>query len=454
LLPWTTNAAGGFAATTVGAWQNHTPRGRPAARLRARECRAAGTILLAVVSAAIVGCASPRPPEGATVRGQQGPRSALLDLGRIASADPAAGSAKRVGAPANDRPCPRCGKVHPTGMHAARRPRLQRNRPTEVPGATPRPGRLLPDVSLCGLNIPSGADARPPSSKPPSVDPSPSLLSPPSLESILPGVSPSELPVVSALVPSNDRQWEPDQEILPRADFHGDKVTVRNIRNCSYLTEFTYTLDYYDETYDLGDLQSVDFIVVPFAETAALAHTMLSFGFAGDRYLAVSVEIRREEGEQYSPLKGLLNQYELMYVVADERDLILLRTIHRLVDVHIYRAKATPEQARSLFVDVMRRVNKLHDEPEFYNTITNNCTTNIVEHINRLAPGTVPYDYHVLLPGYSDRLAYDLGLLDTDLSFERLRERSRVNYLSYVHRDSRDFSRRIREALRRTAGRR
>lgn len=261
-------------------------------------------------------------------------------------------------------------------------------------------------------------------------------------------IVPSDMPVVSALLPSNDRNWEPDQAILPRATFHGDRVTVRNIRNCSYLDEFSYTLDYHTETYDLSELESVDFIVVPFAETPALAHTMLSFGFAGDRYLAVSVEIRREKGEEYSPLKGLLNQYELMYVVADERDLILLRTNHRLVDVHLYRAKATGEQARALFVDVMKRVNKLYEEPEFYNTITNNCTTNLVEHINRLAPGTVPYDYHVLLPGYSDRLAYDLGLLETDLPFERARQRSRVNYVAYLHRDAPDFSRRIRQALR------
>ena len=137
--------------------------------------------------------------------------------------------------------------------------------------------------------------------------------------------------------------------------------------------------------------------------------------------MGVSVEIRKERGEAFNPMKGLLRQYELMYVVADERELILRRVLFDLCDVYVYRTPAKPEQARALFCDVMRRVNKLADRPEFYDTLTNNCTTNIRNHINRLEPDEVPYDYRVLLPGYSDRLAYDLGLLATDRSFEETR---------------------------------
>ncbi len=157
------------------------------------------------------------------------------------------------------------------------------------------------------------------------------------------------------------------------------------------------------------------------------------------------MEIRREQGETFGPLKGFFNQYEIMYVVGDERDLIELRTNYRLDDVYVYRARATPDQARRLFIDVMNRVNKLVYEPEFYNTLTNNCTTNIRDHINRLNPDRVPYDYRVLLPGFSDQLAYDLGLLETDASFPETRLRSRVNYLAYLYRDSPDFSVRIRQ---------
>ena len=172
---------------------------------------------------------------------------------------------------------------------------------------------------------------------------------------------------------------------------------------------------------------------------------MLSFGFAGRDYLAVSVEIRKEQGESFGPLKGFFRQYEIMYVLGDERDLLALRTNHRLDDVYVYRARATRQQVRELFLDVIRRVNKLSVEPEFYNTLTNNCTTNIRNHINRLSADRVPYDYRVLLPGYADRLAYDLGLLQSDGSFEETKRRARVNYLAFLHRDSPNFSVRIRQ---------
>jgi hypothetical protein len=146
------------------------------------------------------------------------------------------------------------------------------------------------------------------------------------------------------------------------------------------LSENDYIVRHYDKTFDLNRLDSVDFLVVPFKEAPNLAHTMLSFGFGGNDYLVVSVEARMEEGQSYSPVKGLMRQYELMYVVADERDVIPLRTKHRDVDVYLYRTRATPEQARMLLVDMMARVNKLAFEPEFYDTFTNNCTTNIVPH--------------------------------------------------------------------------
>lgn len=248
-------------------------------------------------------------------------------------------------------------------------------------------------------------------------------------------------------VASNTRNWSPDQAVLATADFVGDEITVHNIRYCTYRTTSDYSVDYYDRTIQLHSVQNVDFIVVPFAESPSLAHTMLSFGLDDGTYVAVSVEVRKREGDQYRPVLAMLPLYEIMYVVGDERDLIKLRTNYRMDEVFVYRTRATPRQAQQLFVNVMRRVNKLAQEPEYYNTITNNCTTNIRRHINELAPDRVKYDYRVLLPGYSDRLAYDLGLLDTELTFEETRQRARVNYLAYLHRDSPDFSREIRAGL-------
>ncbi len=244
--------------------------------------------------------------------------------------------------------------------------------------------------------------------------------------------------------PSNDRDWSPEQARLAHAEFLGEKVKVHNIRHCTYHSVDDCLVRYNDKTFDLRNLRTVDFIVVPFEDLPNVAHTMLSFGFSDGEYLAVSVEIRKERGEEYNPAKGILRQYELIYNVADERDLFQKYALHYMYNVYVYRTRATPEQARMLFVDVMTRVNKLVEQPEFYDTLTNNCTTNIRQHINRLKADRIPYDYRVLLPGHSDRLAYDLGLLQTDVSFEETQQRARINYQAYVHRDSPSFSTLIR----------
>lgn len=257
----------------------------------------------------------------------------------------------------------------------------------------------------------------------------------------------NERPFLKSLIPSNDRDWTPDQAVLPTAEFRGRQVAVRNIRNIRYRTIDDFDVHYYDRTFDLDRITSVDFIVVPFNDTPGIAHTMLSFGFDHRDYLGLSVEIRKERGEKYSPIKGFFRQYELMYVLADERDLILKNCMQWRANVYIYRTKAGPDQARKLLVDVLNRVNKLAAEPEFYDTLTNNCTTNIRNHINRCFPDRVPYDYRVLLPGYSAELAYDLGLLDTELSFVETQRRARVNYSAYLYRDAPDFSVKIRQVV-------
>ena len=245
--------------------------------------------------------------------------------------------------------------------------------------------------------------------------------------------------------PSNYRTWIPAQAVLATAELRGDSLTIRNIRNSQYLNADDYVVRYYDKTFDLRRLRSVDFVTVPFQDSPTLAHTMLSFGFDDGEFLAVSVEARYEEGETYSPVKGALRQYELIYVVADERDVIVLRAKHRKDDVYLYRTRATPELARALLLDVMARANKLSAEPEFYDALSNNCTTNIVAHVNRVQPGRVPMNVGMLLPGYADRLAYDLGLLDTQLPFEKLKRQAQIDRVASRYADEPDFSRRIRQ---------
>jgi len=253
------------------------------------------------------------------------------------------------------------------------------------------------------------------------------------------------------VAPSNHRDWSPDQAQLPRADiqlshagFAGDRIIVHNVRNCEYRTADDYTVHYYDKTCDLEQLDSADLIMVPFPGMAALAHTMLSFGFGGRDYLAVSAEVRRQRGDQYAPVKGSLDFFEMMYVLGDERDLLGLRTNHRLNEVFLYHTRLTPPQVRVMFVDVMHRVNQLAENPEAYNTFTNNCTTSIRSHVNKAVPNLLPYSWEVLLPGYFDRLAYDRGLLDTRLSFEETRSRAQITRQAYLYRDSDEFSVQIR----------
>ena len=252
----------------------------------------------------------------------------------------------------------------------------------------------------------------------------------------------------TSLEPTNDRDWQTDLAVLAYATIDGDKVTVHNIRNFDYRSETDYTPAYYDKTFDLEKLRSVD-ILTSYWMGPAVAHAFVSFGFAGDEYLTVSIEVRKPKGEAYSTLKGLFRQYELIYVVADERDAIRLRTNYRRdppEDVYIYRANGSSWDVRRLFKEYMERINALRTQPEFYNTLTTNCTTNIWTNaeVNRVA-GRVPFSWKVLASGYVPEYLYEQGRLETmGLSFPELQQQVHVNARAQAADKAADFSRRIR----------
>jgi hypothetical protein len=250
------------------------------------------------------------------------------------------------------------------------------------------------------------------------------------------------------VVPSNDRDWQPDVAVLPFASFDGDLVTIHNIRNFDYRTETDYTPRYYDKTYDLRKLDSVDLIAVYWMGDA-IAHIMASFGFGGRDFVAVSIETRKERGETYDTLKGFFRQYELTYVVGDERDLIRLRTNYRQdppEDVYLFRTNAPPENVRRLFLSYLEKINELKEHPAFYNTLTTNCTTNVLMH-TQVNPGKQAYSWKILLSGYTPLYAYELGRLDTRLPFDELKRRSRINAAAHAADQAADFSERIRAGL-------
>ena len=254
------------------------------------------------------------------------------------------------------------------------------------------------------------------------------------------------------LRPANDRDWIAELQTPAFAEVNGDQITLRNIRSNRYVTNDDYVLNHYDRTININQIQSVDYVVVPFNDTPQIAHTLLSFGLADDTYVGVSVEVRREKGEGYSAWRGLTRQLELMYVLADERDLIGVRTSQRESDVFVYPTVATPKQAQDLFRSVVTRMNKLATNPEFYHTFTNNCTTNLQSHVNELSPNRIPYGWKVLLPGYSAEYAYELGLLDRRIPFEDLQALALVREESNQSLDNPRFSQVIRskrDALKR-----
>lgn len=246
--------------------------------------------------------------------------------------------------------------------------------------------------------------------------------------------------------PSLNRNWTANQKVLAEAFIDGDKVNIKNIRNIKYRTKSDYDVAYYDKTFDLNKLDSVWFMVEPFSGHGfGAAHTLVSFGFEGGDYVSISVEIRKEEGESFSVQKGLLRQFELVYVIADEKDVIKLRSNYRKDKVFLYPVLTDKENMRKLFVSMLNRNNKLAKEPEFYNTLTSTCTTNIVSHVNEISKGRIPLSYKVLMPAYSDEFAQKIGLIEQNIPIDKLREKYLINEKAEKYADDENWSKRIRE---------
>ena len=250
----------------------------------------------------------------------------------------------------------------------------------------------------------------------------------------------------STIRPSNDRDWQPDVARLPSAELQGDKLTVHNIRNLDYRSETDYTVRYEDRTYDLSKLRGLDLFMIYWG-SPAIAHTIMSWQFDGGPPLAVSIETRKKNGQEYSAVKGFFKQYEIIYVVAEERDVVRLRTNYRGEEVYLYRLKTPLPQARALLLDYVRSMNDLVDQPQFYNALTDNCTTSIRRHVTHINPNAPPFDWRFIANGYGDELMYERGNVDTRMPFAELRARSRINARAKVANQDPFFSLRIREGI-------
>ena len=233
---------------------------------------------------------------------------------------------------------------------------------------------------------------------------------------------------------------------MPRAFIDGDRVRITGVRNFEYRSRDDFTVRYEEREVSVSHLNSLDFYVSYFWPDSPVAHTFVSFGFDNAPPISISIETRPEIGEGFDPLPSLFKQFELIYVVGDERDMVRVRTNYRNEDVFLYRLRTSPEVARRLFLVYLERINELADQPELYHLFSNSCTINIVRYAN-LAGRVGRLDIRHILNGWSDRYLYRAGLLDTTLPFAELRERSRINDVARAAGNAEDFSERIRKSL-------
>lgn len=247
-----------------------------------------------------------------------------------------------------------------------------------------------------------------------------------------------------------DRDWQPDVARLPSADIHGDVVTIHNVRNFDYRSETDFTERWEDRTFDLSHVRGVDGFFSFWGPTL-IAHTIVSWEFDDGPPVAVSIETRKERGEEYSSVRGFFRQYELYYVVADERDVVRLRTNYRGEQVFLYRLRGSPGFARQLLLSYLTRVNELARAPRWYNALTHNCTTSIRAHVLEAqvqqAQVTYPLDWRLLVNGKLDELLYERGQIATSLPLDELRARSDVTARAKAADQDARFSDRIREDL-------
>jgi hypothetical protein len=248
-----------------------------------------------------------------------------------------------------------------------------------------------------------------------------------------------------AIPPSHDRPWRPEVAVMPRAFIDGDHVRITGVRNFQYRSRDDFTVRYEERELWLSHLTALDFYVSYWRE-GLVGHTFVSFIFDNAPPLSISIETRPEVGEGFNPIASLFKQFELIYVVGDERDIVGVRTNHRRETVYLYRLNASLADERTLLLIYLARINELADRPEWYHLLSNSCTINIIRYTNA-AGRKGRFDIRHLFNGLIDSYLYHSGRIDTTLPFDELRRRSQINEAAEAADDRPDFSERIRVSL-------
>lgn len=246
--------------------------------------------------------------------------------------------------------------------------------------------------------------------------------------------------------PSNSRNWSKDQKILPYSKIKNNSVTIYNIRDFIYQNEKNYKKNYYNKTFNIDNLIALDFILVHLTpHWKGLVHTLISFRFNDNTHITCSIEIRKKEKDIFSPIKGLFRTYELMYVLGSENDIIKLRTNHRKTPLHIYPLNLKKEEIKKIFLEILEDANHLKQNPRFYNTLTDNCMTNLSKVINKHTKTKIKTSIFTIFPGYIDIYLHKLKLIKTKLPFKEAKKYHYANNLALKHHNSKDFSNKIRK---------
>lgn len=247
------------------------------------------------------------------------------------------------------------------------------------------------------------------------------------------------------VLPSNDRDWADDVAEMTTGMVDADRVELSNVRNFQWRSLTDYTAAWETRSYALGQLTSVD-LILSYWSGPAIAHTLVSFGFADGQFVTFSVEIRKERTEAFSEIGGFFKEFETSVVAADERDIVYLRTNIRKEDVYLYRIRMPAAAMRSLFLAYVEEANGLAREPRFYNTVTGNCTTIVYKMMNRIVSG-LPLDYRLLFSGYLPEYIAEVGGFTPGVSLEELRRRGAISLRGQQAGNSSDFSNLIRKGI-------
>jgi hypothetical protein len=242
--------------------------------------------------------------------------------------------------------------------------------------------------------------------------------------------------------PSNEGPWREDHERSAFAELSGRSLTVHNIRNFRYEDGQKITSrEYLSKTWQLDDIEHTWFGLSHFGPFG-LAHSFISIEFRDGEHLALSIEARLRPGQIYNPIAGLFRLYPKIYIAATEQDIIGVRSHQRGETVLLYPVDETPEASAEYFLALLNDANALQDEPEFYNTVLDNCLTNLLKYAADFAEISVT-DFRVLLPGHTDRLTYAFGITPADIPFESARQLARIDPTLFSIDDP-DFSAKIR----------